>query len=276
MAKTDASSDAPAGLLQEEQDQWRKLVSSLQAPCATKQSILQCKGPAPKDASCSPTCELASEYIARLVSNNYPTDSIGDLYRLRFDSRAKVAFDYDSIAFRGNQDAEVTILAFSDFECPFCALTASLLEQLLEEYDGKIRIGLKHFPLPQHEMAIPAAKAAIAAQAQDKFWPMHDALFQNQRELSEKSILASAKKIGLDLKRFKKDWKSEQTQALLDADLEQAQGLGLRGTPTLFINGRLFAEPFEALKPYLEEEFSVAALETTAANESAAKNTTKP
>ncbi len=137
----------------------------------------------------------------------------------------------------GNADAPVTMIVFSDFECPYCSRVEPLIHQLLEANKNTLKVVFKHLPLPQiHKHAESAARAAIAAQKQGKFWELHDYFFQNKK-VQEKDIEHAAKKIGLDMKQFKADWESEETRKYLEDDINDAQLAEVTGTPTLFING---------------------------------------
>ncbi|MFQ5513355.1 MAG: DsbA family protein [Myxococcota bacterium] len=140
----------------------------------------------------------------------------------------------------GKPDAPVTIVEYSDFQCPYCARTQPLLKQLHEKYPDKVRIVFKHFPLSFHQGARPAAIASMAAKEQGKFWEMHDVLFENHRSLNPSNMEEMAKKAGLDLERFKKDMeeKAQDYAKQVDADFRQGQTVAVRGTPTLFVNGK--------------------------------------
>jgi protein-disulfide isomerase len=154
-------------------------------------------------------------------------------------------------ATRGPANAPVTIVVFSDFQCPFCAKAAGTLEQLDQEYPGKLRIAFKHNPLPFHAEGRVAARAALAAQAQGRFWEYHDALFQGARAgLGEDALERHAADAGLDAARLGRDMRSPGVEAALAADQAEAARLKIAGTPTLFVNGRrvIGAQPIEVLR----------------------------
>ncbi len=140
--------------------------------------------------------------------------------------------------FKGPEDAAVTIVEFSDFQCPFCSKAASLVEQVMEAYPKDVRFVYKNYPLPFHKEAMPAAKAAIAAGKQGKFWEMHDELFANYRSLNDEFYASTAGKLGLDVEQFKTDMASPAVQKIVNDEMKQAQAAGVRGTPTFFINGK--------------------------------------
>ena len=140
--------------------------------------------------------------------------------------------------FLGKEDAPVTLVVFSDFQCPFCSKVQPLLEEILKKNPEKLKIVFKHLPLQMHKEAKPAALASIAAHEQGKFWQMHDALFAVSKKLSKETIEQAAKDIGLDMEKFNKDLASAETNAKLQKDMADAGKAGVGGTPTLFINGR--------------------------------------
>ncbi|WNG37853.1 thioredoxin domain-containing protein [Archangium violaceum] len=157
---------------------------------------------------------------------------------------------------RGPKNAPVTIVAFSDFECPFCSRVVPTLKQIEDEYKGKVRVAFKHQPLPFHANAKPAAMAAMAAHEQGKFWEYHDKLFANQRALDRASLEKYAQELGLNMNQFKAALDSNKYDAQVTADMSEASRVGVNGTPTFFINGRSLvgAQPAEAFKRVIDEE----------------------
>ncbi len=160
----------------------------------------------------------------------------------------------------GPADAKVTIVEFSDFECPFCTRGANTMEQVKKAYGDKVRVVFKHLPLPFHRNAHLAAQASMAAHAQGKFWPYHDKLFQNFRNLNKENFVKWAQELGLDMARFQQALDSGKYKAYVDADLAQASEVGANGTPTFFINGRsvVGAQPFAQFKTIIDEELAKA------------------
>ncbi|AFY71256.1 DSBA oxidoreductase [Thalassoporum mexicanum PCC 7367] len=138
----------------------------------------------------------------------------------------------------GAENAEVIIIEFSDFQCPFCSRTQPTLKALLAKYPDDVSLAYKHLPLARiHDQAIPAAKASWAAQQQGKFWEYHDALFENQANLSEEYYLALATELELDLDQFNSDRNSEAAETAINTDLAMAEELGATGTPFFVVNG---------------------------------------
>lgn len=113
---------------------------------------------------------------------------------------------------------------------------------MLERYPQDLKLVIKHFPLRNHEFARQAAAAALAADRQGKFWELHQALFENYNKLNEEKIEALAREVGLDMQRLAIDSASEEVQALIDRDLADGQALEVKGTPTIFINGKVFRQ----------------------------------
>ncbi len=139
---------------------------------------------------------------------------------------------------RGPANAKATVVLFSDFECPYCVKVEGTLRELEAAHKGDVRIVFKHRPLPMHEHARLAAKASIAAERQGKFWPYHDVLVAHRDALDRASLDRYAKEVGLDLARFARDIDDPSTEARLAADEAQASALDVKGTPTLFVDGR--------------------------------------
>lgn len=161
----------------------------------------------------------------------------------------------------GPGDAPVTIVSFNDFECPFCARGHGVIARLRARYGDKIRVVYKSNPLPFHSHAFVAARAAMAAAAQDRFWQYHDALYATGAKFDEAKLVEIAKDVGLDVKRFKRDLASASFDGAIDDDLALGAMLGVTGTPAYFVNGR----PVEGALPELhfrlivEEELERAA-----------------
>ena len=140
-------------------------------------------------------------------------------------------------ATKGPSDAAVVMIKFSDFQCPYCAITAADMKTFTDNHPDDVLYVYKHFPLVSiHPEAMPAAKAAWAALQQDQFWLYHDGLFAYQDQLGEDYYVDLAEQMGLDLEKFNRDRNSPEAQAAVDADLALAQKLELRGTPTFLMN----------------------------------------
>ena len=156
----------------------------------------------------------------------------------------------------GPPHARITLVEFSDFECPYCSIATAEVKTVLQTYPKDVRLVYKHFPLDMHPHAKLAAMASLAALNQDKFWPMHDKLFSNFRKLTRENILAWAKELGLDMPKFTTDLDSPQLKSAVEKDVREGDQAGVTGTPAFFINGKHYNGPFTmaALKPILDAE----------------------
>ncbi|MCK9174161.1 MAG: thioredoxin domain-containing protein [Desulforhopalus sp.] len=146
-------------------------------------------------------------------------------------------FDLTTAPMKGAKTAPVSIVVFTDFQCPFCHKLPPVLDEILQKNKGKVNLYFKNMPLIAiHPQAEDAARAAVAADDQGKFWEMHDLLF-NSDSLDPETIKGFVQKLNLDMKRFKKDVTSDETTNKLRADLMEGQRNGVDGTPYIFING---------------------------------------
>ncbi|MDH5672252.1 MAG: thioredoxin domain-containing protein [Myxococcales bacterium] len=160
---------------------------------------------------------------------------------------------------KGAADALVTIVEWSDFQCPFCTRVEPTLDTILKDYKGKVRVVWRNNPLPFHKDAGPAAQLAMEAFKQggnDKFWAMHKKLFENQKALSRADLEKYAQEAGLDVNKVKEALDKNVHQASVTADQELAQKMGARGTPAFFINGRFLsgAQPLPRFKEVIDDE----------------------
>lgn len=155
----------------------------------------------------------------------------------------------------GNSKAPVTIVEFSDFQCPFCSRAVPALERIKSEYGpDKVRIVFRDMPLPSHDRAVPAANAAHCANEQGKFWEMHNVLFENQGKLADADLKEHAKKAGVDLAKFTACFDAKKFQGDIDKSRAEAEKLGISATPSFVINGTLLqgAQPFEKFKEKID------------------------
>lgn len=139
---------------------------------------------------------------------------------------------------RGPRDAKVTLVVWTDFQCPFCRRLLPTIEAVRKLYGDDVRVALRHMPLPFHPNAALAAEAAMAAGEQGRFWQMHDLLFQHQDALEMSDLEGYATELGLDVKRFREDLDGRRFQAMVESDARAAAELDISGTPTTFVNGR--------------------------------------
>ena len=179
--------------------------------------------------------------------------------RLQPPPAIRVEVSTDGAPIRGAADAPVTVVEFSDFECPFCKQTHPTLKQLLERYPGKVRLAYRDFPLDSiHPQAQRAAEAARCAQDQGKFWEYHDVLFTQSPQLAVEDLRRYAGQVGLDVKKFDGCLAAGTHKAAVQRDLDEGNRLGVTGTPAFFINGRTLsgAQPLEAFTRLIDQELA--------------------
>lgn len=177
-----------------------------------------------------------------------------------FKNPKKPEIASDAVIF-GNTSAPVTIVEYSDFECPYCGRGYQTVKQILKEYPDKVRVIYKNLPLEFHPMAMPAAKyfSAIAKQDPSKAHHFHDTVFENQAELKkdgEKFLEKTAKKVGADMAKLKKDLNSEAIKKSIDTDMAEAKKFEFSGTPGFLVNGVSVrgAYPFEYFKKIIDRQ----------------------
>jgi protein-disulfide isomerase len=174
---------------------------------------------------------------------------------VRLDApRVKVAADDDPT--RGPEDAPVTIVTFSDYQCPYCQRAETTVNRVLEKYGEKVRLVFRDFPLSFHQQAQKAHEAAGCADEQGKFWAMHEKLFENTSALQVDDLIRYAGEVGLDQEQFRQCLESGQRAAEVAADMQAGQRAGVSGTPAFFVNGRMIsgAVPYEDFVAVIDEE----------------------
>lgn len=142
---------------------------------------------------------------------------------------------------QGPTGAPVRIVEFSDFECPACGAMYPVLKKVLPAYEGKVRFTYRNFPLTQHKHSRSAAEAAEAAGLQGKFWEMHDKIFENQSAMEDKDLEKYASELGLNMDKFRSDWRSDAVKQKVERDVKTATQLNVNSTPTFYINGMQLA-----------------------------------
>jgi protein-disulfide isomerase len=160
---------------------------------------------------------------------------------------------------RGPANAPVELIEFSDFQCPFCMRANPAVQQVLTTYGDRIHFVYRHYPLPNHPNARPAAEASACAAEQGKFWPYFDRLFENQSRLTDGDLKQHASELGLDTGKFNACVDTRKFKSLVEGDMRAGEEAGVNGTPAFFINGRMLsgAQPFEAFKRIIDEELEL-------------------
>jgi protein-disulfide isomerase len=238
-----------------ERREWSALVSELLSPCpnvpVSVATCLQEKRP------CG-SCTKAAKWIAQAVHDGAGEDVVHRAYRDRFDPASAKSLPLDGSPTKGPDDAPVTLVEFADFECPHCRMAVPIVDAVLAAHPGKVRLVYKFVSLPMHVHAETAAKAAFAASKQSKFWEMEHLLFERQEHLEDADIDRYAKVLKLDVTQWKLDMSSAATKDRLGDDKKLEEDLKLKGTPTIYVNGReLDIEADESLEDRVASELGV-------------------
>jgi protein-disulfide isomerase len=220
-----------------EKREWSAQVSSQLAPCPdTPVSVAQCVQEKRSCAACVP----AAKFLLDQVQKGRTRTQTEAAYRARFAPDQVKPIELMGSPSKGPTDAPVTVVEFADFECPACRAAAPVVDKVLAKHQNDTRLVFKNFPLEIHQNAETAARAAVAADRQGKFWDMHHALFTSEAPLTRGTLDSLAKKLGLDMAQFNKDLESEATADVVARDRKQGEAVHLHATPTIFINGREF------------------------------------
>ncbi len=218
-----------------------KILNENKCDCNCDMTIAQCRV---EDKTCPRSPGLAAAVIngiragksdAEVVAAIKPAAGAGVDQPVQPVPRMEIATT--GAPAKGKEGAKVTVVAFEDFQCPYCARSAPVLQKILETYPSDVRVVFKHYPLSFHKNAKPAAIASFAAQKQGKFWEMYEVLFKNQNALDEASLRKHAESVGLDMAAYDKAYADPATVKVVDEDMADASKAGVQGTPTLFVNG---------------------------------------
>jgi protein-disulfide isomerase len=248
-----------------------KVVRETDCTCQCGMKVAECRV---KDPSCSYSTGFAKELVDALRSGKSEPDALELAKASRWGHATPPRLLEDPVKIpisgspsTGPQDAKITVVEFSDFQCPYCAQAIPQIKAVLHAYPKQVRLIFKQFPLEIHSQAELAAEAALAAQKQGKFWEMHDSMFANRTQLSRENILSFAKGAGLDMNRFTADMDSTAVREAIVRDVQDGEQAGVQGTPTLFINGQRYNGPIDldSLKPVLEAQLNPKATQTASA-----------
>jgi protein-disulfide isomerase len=246
-----------SGLTKPQRDAVLAVIRTEPCACGCDLKVAECRV---KDPACGFSRRLAA-FSIRTASAGKPEKVI----RAELDKYAKepppvleapVKLSIGDAPFKGPADAKVTIVEFSDFQCPYCAKAAIEAAQVVQKFPKDVKLVFKQFPLEDHSQAALAAEASLAAQAQGKFWPLHDKMYANFRSINRVRILTWATESGLDMKRFQADLDAHKYAARVHAEEQEGEVAGVEGTPTFFINGKRFNGVFEvaAITPIIVDE----------------------
>ena len=225
--------------------------------CGCDMKVAECRV---KDPACGVSRRLAAFAIRDAAAGKSEASIRADL-----DKYAKlpppvldapVKLNTAGAPFKGPADAKVTIVEFSDFQCPYCAKAALEAAQVVQKFPKDVKLVFKQFPLDDHSQAELAAEASLAAQAQGKFWQMHDKMYANFRQINRDRILVWATETGLDMTRFRTELDSHKYATRVKAEEQEGETAGVEGTPTFYINGQKFNGVFEvkAIAPIVADE----------------------
>ena len=225
-----------AQLTTREKHDWSGAVTELLAPCPDQAvSLAQCV----KESRACKACGPAAKFLAKHVRRGKTRAQLDAAYKKRFAADQVREIPTTGSPSKGPDDAAITIVEFADFECPGCGKAYPILEKLLAKYPSHSRLVFKNYPLSIHKHAEKAARAALAAGRQSKFWEMHGKLFEMQPNPPDDTALEKlAKELGLDLKKFNEDLASEAIADEVSRDRKHADAVKLESTPLIFINGR--------------------------------------
>jgi protein-disulfide isomerase len=250
------------GLSAEQKATAVKILAARDCGCTCGMKVTECRV---KDPNCAYSKGVASTLVAALKAGKTEAEAIAAADASQWahvparDTRILgdvVKIPTDGAPVIGPANARVKLVEFSDFQCPFCILAKPQIDLALKAYPDDVSLTFKQFPLDTHSQAAVAAVAALAAQKQGKFWPMHDALFAQKGDLSQKAIMEIAGKIGLSLMTFNADLQSPELKKAMNRDEQDGLNAGVEGTPTLFMNGRRYngAIKLDGLKLAIEQE----------------------
>lgn len=232
-----------------------KMLRTTACPCGCTMKVAECRI---KDPSCSYSKTLAGVVVASIKKGGNEAAvlaAIDALPMMHRDGPFKIPVDGSPVI--GPNNARVTLVEFSDFQCPYCSVAVLKLNAILKAYPNDVKLIFKQYPLTDlHSQAQLAAEAALAAHRQGKFWPLHDAMFADRTHLTRQNILAMADKIGLDVKRFQQDWDSPAIKQAVARDRADGDKIFVSGTPTIFIDGQRFNGDvdLDAIRPFLDKE----------------------
>lgn len=219
-------------------------------PCDAKASMFDCIQ--------AKKCEKATDlgrYGADKFREGLGEDQVRDaVVRKYFDDNVSFDwFDLKDTPKKGAAKPKVTIVEFADFECPHCAMLGKIMPDLVKAYPNDVAVYFKQFPLPSHTWAEVASRATFAAWKQNKFWQMHDLVFANQLNLSAERFAEFASELGLNGPRFKADMESPEAHKYVDRDRNEGNKAQLTGTPTVYMNGKLYygEKTLEAMKEHV-------------------------
>lgn len=240
-------------LTSREKKEWSALVGDLLAPCPEQPvSLAQCVQESRDCALCVP----AAQFLVRQFELGKSRVQAEKSFRARFSADGVKVVELADSPWKGAANGRVVVVEWADFECPACRDAAPYVQEIVQKHANDVKFVFKQYPLRSHEHAEGAARAAVAAQRQGKFWEMHGLLFEYPGALDRKALISLAQKLGLNEKQFVEDLESEAVADIVVRDQRQADALGLEGTPTIYINGRYYSQEVDDLESWVALEAS--------------------
>lgn len=226
-----------SALTQREKKEWSSYVSEFLSPCPNVPvPIAQC---VQNKRDCD-RCVPAAKYVMKGVKDGMSREQVEKTYKNRFDVDKIKTVPVDGSPTKGPESAPLTLVEFADFQCPHCGEFAPHIDKLVESRKNEVRFVYKFYVLGKFPYSENAARAAIAAGKQGKFWEMHHAIFANQSHLDQQGLDTIAKELGLDVARLHADMQAPETAERIAKDRKLGEELKIEGTPAIFINGRQF------------------------------------
>ena len=272
-----------AGLSEAQKKIALKVMNASDCNCGCKMTVADCRE---RDSSCRRSLIFARTIIDALREGKPEAEVVrvlkakADTFveaKLPEDAGVVYKIDTGHNPVRGPKDAQVTIVEFSDFQCPYCAGLQATLEQVLKAFPKDVNLVYKQFPLNIHQYARQAAVASMAAHQQGKFWQLHDKMFQNFSAINDENITKWAREVGVKMADFEKVTVSGALEPAVQKDIADGAAARVMGTPTLFINGkRLQDRSFEGFKKTILEELAGVKASPTPPPTKKAATTTRP
>ena len=242
------------GLLDSDVKAFWRMVEKYPSACGKAQSL---EASVRTDPKCKRSL-FAARYIVRLMKAHLLPSEVEEAYDKRFGDVKIETFDLKNAPLRGEASAPVTLVEFSDFQCPHCKHLQPVLEQILDEYRGKVKLYFKNYPISRaHPDAALAAAAALAAGKQGKFWAFHDKIFASDQQHEDMPFLEKiAKELKLDMGKWKADIETMKPQ--VERDHAEGEKAEIDSTPTLYIDGKKHQGPktYEEIKDWIDEELN--------------------
>jgi len=237
-----------------------KVLANSHCTCGCDWTIAKCRH---DDPQCGVSRQLLNMVIKDLKGGMDEKAILAELEKHKNDPPPvlddPVPLNIQGDPFLGPENAKVTVVEFSDFQCPYCAQAVPQVRKLVEMFPKDLKVVFKQFPLDSHTQSFLAAQAAVAAHAQGKFWPMHDKLYANWRSISATNIVVWGREIGLDMKKFIADVDGGKFKQAVQNEVQQGENAGVQGTPSFFFNGRRYSGAFQAdaVAQLLQKEFGI-------------------